>query len=115
MCGYNRNITIFWQGLIHKLEGGEMVGADRGYCGELGCIHIPVNYLTPLQKKQNTARVWHETVKCCLKQFCILANCIIHHVSATNMSFHKTVFEVTVVITQLDINCGKSLFQVKFY
>ena len=33
-CGSNPDISIFRDCLIHKLEPGEMVEADRGYRGE---------------------------------------------------------------------------------
>lgn len=46
-CGHKPDISIFQQGLIHKLfETGELVEADCGYGGEPGHIRIPANYGT---------------------------------------------------------------------
>ena len=115
-CGSNPDITIFRQGLIHMLEGGEMVEADRGYRGEPGRIRVPVDYATPIQKaEKNTARARHETVNWRFKQFGSLSNRFRHRVSRKDLSLHKTVFEAVAVITQLDIDCGHSLFQVNFH
>lgn len=115
-CGSNPDITIFRKGLIHMLEGGEMVEADRGYRGEPGRIRTPVDYATPLEKQQkNLARARHETVNRRFKQFGILSTRFRHYVSNDDLSLHKTVFESVVVITQLDIDCGHSLFHVKFH
>lgn len=105
------DISIFRARLLHKLENGEMVEADRGYRGEPTKIRLPVDYVTESQKKKKSkARARHETVNRRFKQFGALGTRFRHDVS-----LHKTVFESVVVLTQLEIANGSPLFHVDFY
>eukprot|EP00977_Amphora_coffeiformis_P007617 scaffold1684_cov214-Amphora_coffeaeformis.AAC.1 len=116
MCGHNPDITIFRKKLIHKLEVGEMVEADKGYRGEPTKVRIPVDHINPGQKKQkNRARARHETVNHHFKDFGVLRQIFRHPVTTYNMSKHKAVFNAVVVIVQLQINNGEKLFQVDFH
>jgi hypothetical protein len=115
-CGIFPDITIFRNGLIGKLEDGEMVEADRGYRGEPTKIRVPVDYMDREQRKQkNRARARQETVNRRFKQYGILGQRFRSHVSMQDLSAHKRVFEAIVVITQLEIDNGDKLFHVDFH
>lgn len=115
-CGSNPDISIFRQGLIHKLAPGEKVEADRGYRGEPQFVRIPADYQNDTQKHQKCrARARQETVNRRFKVFGALGQRFRHRVSHLDMSLHKTVFEAVVVLTQTDIDCGNKLFSVAFH
>jgi hypothetical protein len=96
---------------MHKLLPGEMVEADRGYRGQPDRIRTPVDWATDEEKAlKEQARARQETVNKRFKQFSILRNVFRH-----DLKKHRFVFRSIVVITQLAINNGETLFGVQFY
>ena len=62
-CGRYPDITIFQHKLKYKLNNGEKVEADLGYCGELGYVQTPHNAVSLLDKQAGgRARARHETI-----------------------------------------------------
>jgi hypothetical protein len=105
-CGRFADISIFRLGLIDKLLPGEMVEADGGYKGEPEKIRLPYENLSNADRRaQRRARGRHETVNRRFKQFGCLQNTFRHDTSK-----HDMVFRAVVVLTQLSINNGESLF-----
>lgn len=116
MCGHDPDITIFRHLLIHKLEEGEMVEADRGHRGEPNKCGIPVDRQTQEEKRQkNRARAQQETVNARFKRFGALEQRFRHRVVWNDVSKHKKVFESVAVIVQLGMENGERLFQVPEY
>ena len=109
-CGAWPDITIFRSELIHKLDEGEMVEADRGYSGEPTKVRVPVDYQTLEEKEsKKRARSRHETVNKCFKQFGILWKTYRH-----DLDDHQKVFRAVVVLTQLSIHNGEVMFAVDY-
>ena len=112
-CGFNPDIHIFCSKLIHMLEEGEMVEADRGYRGEPTKVRIPVDYMSNHQRRQkNHARARQEMVNRPFKQFGALSQHFHHRVTMNDMKKHKVVFYAIAVITQISINNGAKFFPV---
>jgi hypothetical protein len=105
-CGRYPDITIFRLGLKHELQPGEKVEADLGYRGERTKIRLPV----PGDAVQQRVRSRHETVNHHFKQFDCLGKVFRH-----NIVKHGSVFGAVAVITQLNIDNGEKLFDVKEY
>jgi hypothetical protein len=109
-CGAWPDISLFRDRLAHMLLPGEMVEADRGYRGEREKIRIPVDYQSVEEKRQKSrARACQETCNKRFKQFQCLQQRFRHEISK-----HQECFEAVVVITQLSIQHGESLFGVPF-
>jgi len=103
-CGKWPDIKIFREDLIHELEPGEKVEADRGYQGEPRCI-------TPQEgnDRAKTVRARHETANKRLKQWGCLKELFRH-----DIRLHSTAFRAVAVITQIAIEHGEPLFVVEY-
>jgi hypothetical protein len=105
-CGRYPDITIFRSALMHELQPGEKVEADLGYRGERTKVRLPV----PGDDIQQRVRSRHETVNRRFKQF-ICLNRVFRH----DLGKHGSVFGAIAVITQLEIENGDKLFDIKEY
>jgi hypothetical protein len=110
-CGQWPDIKIFRSKLINQLEQDEiMVEADNGYRGEPSKIRLKDDYNDLTEKKQkDEIRSRHETVNRRFKQFGALGQVFRH-----DLSKHVDVFHAVVVLTQLGIDSGETLFGVDF-
>lgn len=109
-CGRWPDLRIFRQKLIHKLEHGEMIEANKGYRGEPLHARTPVDYLNIRERRRKCrARARQETVNRRFKQFGILSQRYRH-----DLRTHRIVFEAIVVLTQMDFNNGNRLFGVRY-
>ena len=113
-AGKFADLTIFRAGLKRLLmqNPGEQVEADKAYRGEPALIDVP-NEMTGGSRKQRKAkdivRTRHETCNRRFKQF----NCF-KQVFRHDLTLHKQCFEAVVVLTQLMIENGHPLFQVRY-
>ena len=109
-CGFWPDISIFRLALIFLLAIGEMVEADRGYRGEPTKVRLPHEYVNRSDKRaKDRARARHETLNGRLKTWGCLNQTYRHHLKK-----HIIVFRAVVVITQMSINKGESLFQTNY-
>lgn len=108
-CGMG-DITIARQAVISALEDGEMAEADGGYRGEPFYIKVPKDATSAEEfDMKNVARSRHETANKRLKIYGILKKAFRH-----DLTKHSAVFRAVAVITQLNINHGFPLFDVKY-
>ena len=105
------DVTIFQRDLKGKLGAGELVEADAGYAGEPAHIELPhEDYGSATWKKRKAnARSRHEVVNRRLKFFGVL-----HQKFRLKPENHKMYFTAVAVITQLDIENGRPMAQVKY-
>jgi hypothetical protein len=104
-CGKWPDIKIFRRGLKNQLSLGEMVEADRGYCGEPR-VRMPDDYVSSVDKRAKArSRARHETVNKRLKQWGCLKQTFRHA-----RRDHKVCFAAVAVCTQLCFEHGESPF-----
>jgi hypothetical protein len=109
-CGKWPDITIFRHALKHQLDPGEMVEADNGYQGEPRKIRTKKDYLTKEDKQmKSVARARHETANKRIKQFGVMKQVFRHDINK-----HHYFLDATVVLTQLSIESGETLFKVEY-
>ena len=109
-CGFWPDISIFRLALIFLLAIGEMVEADRGYRGEPTRVRLPHEYVNRSDKRaKDRARARHETLNGRLKNWGCLSQTYRHHLKK-----HILVFRAVVVITQISIDKGETLFQTNY-
>ena len=106
-CGRFPDITIFRNGLKHRLRRGERVLADRGYRGDESCNIPNPNDNADVSKLKADLRARHETVNARLKSFSILNTKFRH-----DLNKHAKVFRAVVVITQVNLQ-DEPLFNVQ--
>ena len=110
-CGIP-DIEIARQCLVGNLTLNEMVEADNGYEGEDWHIRTPAaqHYRSNKEKqtKRRTAQR-HETVNERLKNFNVLSNAF-----RLPLKRHSSCFRAVAVLTQLNIENGEPLFEVKY-
>ncbi|CAJ1932133.1 unnamed protein product [Cylindrotheca closterium] len=107
-CGSFPDITIFRNHLVDRLQKGEMAEADLGYRGEPRKIRLPCDWQTEVEKGLKTrARSKQETVNKRFKNWGILKQQYRHP-----LRDHQVVFRAIVVMTQLDIELGASLYKM---
>ena len=88
-CGAWPDLKMFRRKLMHMLEFGECVEADKGYMGEEHHTKVKT-------RKGSVARARHETI-----------NALLHNWNAFTSTFrHGIVFDSVAVITQLMIESG---------
>lgn len=114
MPGDWNDLKIFRDGLLQHLEEGERVEADDGYRGEAPthCM-VPSNPFTnrPERKKlQTRVRLRHETVNERFKNWGCLSNRFRHGIEK-----HSACFRSVVCLTQLAIESGEELFDMREY
>jgi len=97
--------------LRNFLQLGERVEADEGYRGHPVKIECPGNDANPAENRgmQGSARACHETLNEWLKNWGILSRVFCHHIM-----MHGDVFRACAVVTQLTIENGEPLFEVKY-
>jgi hypothetical protein len=109
MCGRWPDINIFRDGLKNWLLPGEMVEADGGYRGDEK-VRNPTNVRNHAElMKKKAARVRHETINGCLKNWGVL-NQTYRHGPET----HCDCFMAVAVLTQLTFNRGNRPYQVNY-
>lgn len=113
MPGVYNDVMIFRDGLIHQLEEGERVEADDGYIGECprfckcpGGFHGRLDQ----ERMRGRVRMRHETVNKRLKQFACLTKKFRHSAEK-----HSACFRGAAILTQLAIEGGEELFDVREY
>lgn len=110
-CGKWSDIKKFRDGMKGKLGMGERVEADDGYRVEIKYVDLPCHGYGSDRwlriKKNVSAR--HEHVNARFKCFNILKNTFNY-----NLSKHGDVFRSVAVVTQLSIQNGNPLDQVKY-
>ena len=101
------DISIFRNGGLgqHLANAGEKAVADKGYRGEPDVIDLPDEGSDMYQYYKGLARARHEQCNRRLKQFGCLAQRFRHSVD-----FHRYCFDAVVVLTQLSIESGESLW-----
>jgi hypothetical protein len=104
------DIKIFLNSLMGHLLPGECIEADNGYVGHPDKIKCPNNDCNPARNlgMQSESRSRHETFNGRLKNWGILKRTYRH-----DIELHGTVFTACVVITQLCVSNGESLFEVE--
>ena len=102
------DINIFRGWLKKELEKGEMVEADAGYRGDFR-VSCPSDWRNNKENSmKRAARARHETVNRRLKQFNCLKN--FRH----GKELHAYCFNSIAVITQLAIENGEPLYNIKY-
>jgi hypothetical protein len=93
------------------LDLGEQVEANEGYVEYPNKIKCPQNVGNPAEKwaMQERVRVLHKTLNGWLKNRGILSQ-VYHH----DIMWHGKVLWACAVVTQLTIENGEPLFQVKY-
>jgi DDE superfamily endonuclease len=110
-CGTWNDIKIFRNLLMGKLVRNEFVEADKGYRGQRDKIRLPGDWENLAEKEfKSRARARQETVNRRFKQFKILKSVYRH-----DLEKHQDVFRSIVVLTQLGIESGETLFVVDYY
>ena len=113
-CSQYPDIAIFMNhGLKDMLEENERVEADDGYKGadpEFAKTRSGVFHPNLGSDVRNKVRARHETCNKRIKQFGALKDVFRHHITK-----HSTVFHAVALITQLAIQNGEPLFEVKGY
>jgi hypothetical protein len=106
------DIEIFRAGLLHMLEHGERVEADKGYRGE-----APQHCITPdcpIEPNRvglhRRVALRHETVNKRFKNWGCMAQRFRHSVQK-----HSACFRMSAILTQLAIESGEELFDVREY
>ncbi len=110
-AGWN-DITLARQASVSFLNDNEMAVADSGYRGEMQRIKTPdlMHFCSGEQYYDaSAARSCHKTVNSRFKTKQILVKRF-HH----PLAFHSACFGAVAVITQLNIEAGKSLFHVQY-
>ena len=110
-AGRYPDITIFRNGGLKDrlLEAGERAEADRGYRGEPEVIDLPDEGTVELVLAKKRACMRHKT---CNKRFKHW-NCLNHNFRH-GVTFHRDCMCAVVVLTQLAIEDGESLFDAAF-
>ena len=106
------DIKIFRHGLMHELDDGERVEADDGYWGECPMYCKCPRKLPKEERKRMTGRLRmrHETVNERFKNFSCMASRFRH-----GGKKHAACFRAVVVLTQLAIESGEELFDMREY
>ena len=115
LCGEISDYDIFVSpgGLMRELDEGERVEADNGYQrgdpllvkSRSGATHHPL-----LRGIRNNVRARHETVNGRMSMWGCMSK-VWHH----SWTKHQTAFYAVAVITQLEIENGEPLFEVRNY
>ncbi len=105
------NIKIFNKVLRNFLKPGERVEADEGYRGHPDKIKCPGNDANPMENRgmQGRVRARHKTLNGQLKNWGVLSQVFRHHIM-----MHGDVFRACAVVTQLTVENGEPLFEVKY-
>lgn len=108
--GSKNDVTIFREGLIHRIPDGFYVIADKGYRGEPGKVSHP-NRLDDdeVREFKKRVRARHETFNARLKAFEVLNQRFRHK---PVMHLHKACFEAAAVIIQYSMELGSPLFDL---
>jgi hypothetical protein len=104
-------IKIFNKVLRQFLETGKRVKANNSHVGAANKIKCPNNPRNPVENKgmQSRVRSCQETINRCFKTWGILNKVYCHDIRR-----HGVVFQAIAIITQLAIENGSPLFQVKY-
>ena len=111
-CGNWPDVKIFRDSLRSFLDENERVEADDGYIGEAPTkVKCPKSFTNKeeTERMQALARNRQETVNARFKHWQILRQLYRHEISR-----HGDIFVTIAIITQLSINRGEALFQVKY-
>lgn len=110
-AGRYADLSIFRVGGLKDmlLEANERAEADKGYRGEPLTIELPDDGPVSMYVRKKLARTRHETCNNRFKTWGCLKQRFRH-----SMDFHGSCFRAVVVMTQLDINDGNSLFDVHY-
>lgn len=101
---------IFWSRLKHLLWPGEMVEADAGYRGEPHHACTPAMAVSQSDARAKArARARHETVNKHFKQWGCLQQTYWHEINN-----HCNVFAAVALCTQLSLENGEPLFEVRY-
>jgi len=111
--GVYNDLMIFRMGLMHELDDRERVEADNGYWGE-----SPWYCVCPKSATSNEEQYWmqrrlrnqHETVNERFKNFGCMEQRFRH-----GGAKHASCFRAVVVLTQLAIESGEELFDMREY
>jgi hypothetical protein len=110
-CGRWNDLTIFRHAMLSHLDDGEKVEADDGYKAEFTKTLTPANNsrtasdATLRQRNRNR----HETINKRLKDWkCLNSPC------KHDLAKHSAMFRVVLVICQLAIESGESLFHLDY-
>lgn len=109
-CRKWTDMNIFRNGMMQALDQGEQLEADAGYAGEVYHVELPhETYGSKSWKAKNTrVRSCHEMVNSRFKVWSILKTTYKY-----TLDNNRYVFRDIVVITKLEIENGKPLFQVE--
>ena len=111
-CGKWPDIKIMRSSLCSELDQNERVEADDGYIGEAPRrVKCPKSFTNKKDNEmmQSRARNRQETVNARFKKWQILRQIYGHDIVK-----HGDVFATIAIITQLSINRGEKLFEVKY-
>lgn len=102
------DITVFREGLMHKIPSGKRAIGDNGYRGEPNTISTPRSRdPKELRRFKSRARARHESFNGRIKNFKCLAERFRHGVHK-----HQICFEAVCVIVQYQLENGSPLFDV---
>jgi hypothetical protein len=109
--GKYTDIKIFNNIMHHFLDPGEQVEVNEGYVGHPDKIKCPLNVgnLADKWAMQGRVRAHHKTLNGWLQNWGILSQVCLH-----NIMRHGNVLRTCVVVTQLTIENGEPLFEVKY-
>lgn len=113
MPGDYNDISIFRSALKFMLEDGERVEADKGYLGESPeFCKVPGSLTNPPDRErlQKRVRLRHESVNERMKNWGCLLNRFRHGIAK-----HSACFRAIAVLTELAIESGEELFDVREY
>ena len=111
-CSLWPDVTIFRDSLMSHLEQGECVEADDGYIGEAPMyVKCPKSFTNPEEctAMQRRVRSRQETVNARFKNWGCLSMRFRHAINK-----HGDVFWAVAVVTELSIQNGEALFDVKY-
>ena len=104
-CGEWPDLRLARNLIIHFLQEGEKIIADRGY-NDLNYFSPPSGNEGDQQKRRILAR--HETVNRRIKQYCCMSYKFRH-----SLQLHPRFFHAVVNLTQLMIENGEPLYPVE--
>jgi hypothetical protein len=114
-AGMWNDFKIFRDALLTMLAPSERVEADDGYVGEAPqYVKCPKSFTNPEETEamQQLVRNRQETVNKRFKQWGVLKQIFRH--SKDNLGSHGDCFAAIAVITQVSINHGERLFDVRY-
>ena len=107
-CGSYPDLKIAKALIVHQLRAGEKICADGGYRLRTH-FDTPTGLNNEKQRMQQVARSRHETVNARFKKFKILSTPY-----RGDLNKHYNFLTAIAVITQVSINEGNKLFQIKY-